>query len=345
MQASVTQAIGPVRVKIDYSSPRVVRGANDRRGKIWGELVPWGLTDLQLNGCTQCPWRAGANENTLFSVDHDVKVEGQVLAAGTYGFHLIPGQDEWTAIFSKDTASWGSYWYDASHDALRVRTKAVKSEYHEWLTYEFTEREPAKATVALKWEELAIPLTITVDNAKELWVDAMRTDLHGFAGFNWQNWQQAAAYCAQNKVDLPEALTWAQRAVSDPFVGGQENFQTLATLARLQELNGQQAEAAKTFEKALNHRTANPIQIHMAARQLMTEGKKDEAVRVFQFNAKRFPNEWPVHVGLMRGYAALGDKKKAAAEAKLALAQAPDDANKKNLERLIKQLESGGDIN
>jgi DUF2911 family protein len=345
MQASVTQAIGPVRVKIDYSSPRVVRGANDRRGKIWGELVPWGLTDLLLNGCTQCPWRAGANENTLFTVDHDVKVQGQVLAAGTYGFHLIPGQDEWTAIFSKDTASWGSYWYDASHDALRVKTKAVKSEYHEWLTYEFTEREPAKATVALKWEELAIPLTITVDNAKELWVDAMRTDLHGFAGFNWQNWQQAAAYCGQNKVNLPEALTWAQRAVSDPFVGGQENFQTLATLARLQELNGQQAEAGKTFEKALNHRTANPIQIHLAARQLMTEGKKDEAVRVFQFNAKRFPNEWPVHVGLMRGYAALGDKKKAAAEAKLALAQAPDDANKKNLERLIKQLESGGDIN
>jgi hypothetical protein len=33
-QASVTQAIGPVRVTIDYSSPRVVRGKNDRRGKI-----------------------------------------------------------------------------------------------------------------------------------------------------------------------------------------------------------------------------------------------------------------------------------------------------------------------
>jgi tetratricopeptide (TPR) repeat protein len=344
-QASVTQAIGPVHVKIDYSSPRVVRGTNDRRGKIWGELVPWGLTDLQGNGCTQCPWRAGANENTLFSVDHDVKVQGQTLAAGTYGFHLIPGQDEWTAIFSKDTANWGSYWYDPAHDALRVKTKAIKSEYHEWLTYEFTEREPAKATVALKWEELAIPLTITVDNAKELWVDAMRNDLHGFVGFSWQNWQQAAAWCAQNKVNLPEALTWAQRAVSDPFSGGQENFQTLATLARLQELNGQGTEAGKTFEKALNHRTANPIQIHMAARQLMTEGKKDEAIRVFQFNAKRFPNEWPVHVGLMRGYAAVGDKKKAVAEGKLALAQAPDDVNKKNLERMIQQLESGAEIN
>ncbi len=67
-QASVTQAIGPVRVTIDYSSPRVVRGGNDRRGKIWGELVPWGLSDLGVNGCASCPWRGGANENTTFSV-------------------------------------------------------------------------------------------------------------------------------------------------------------------------------------------------------------------------------------------------------------------------------------
>ena len=344
-QSTVIQSIGPVSVKIEYSSPRVVRGTNDRKGKIWGELVPWGMSDLQANGCKECPWRAGANENTLFTVSHDVKVQGQPLAAGTYGFHLIPGQDEWTAIFSKDINSWGSFWYDPSHDVLRVKTKAGKSEYHEFLTYEFTEREPAKATVALKWEELAIPLTVTVDNVKDLWVAQMRNELHGFTGFNWQSWRQAAAYCAQNKVNLPEALTWAQRAVSDPFAGGQENFQTLATLAQLQELNGQGPEAAKTFEKALNHRTADPVQIHLAARQLMTAGKKDEAIRVYAFNAKRFPNEWPVHVGLMRSYAAQGDKKKAIAEGKLAVVQAPDDGNKKNLERMIKQLESGGEIN
>jgi hypothetical protein len=61
----------------------------------------------------------------------------------------------------------------------------------------------------------------------------------------------------------------------------------------------------------------------MAARQLMAAGNKEQAMRVFQFNAKRFPNQWPIHVGLMRGYAAMGDKKKALEEAKLAVAQAP----------------------
>ena len=345
-QASVTQAIGPVRVTVDYSSPRVVRGSNDRRGKIWGELVPWGLADLAFNGCTKCPWRAGANENTTFSVTHEVKVQGQPLPAGTYGLHMIPAQDEWTVVFSKDANSWGSFWYDPQLDALRVKTTASKSEFHEWLTYEFTEREPAKTTLALKWEELQIPVSITVDNPDQLWVDNMRTDLRGFAGFSWQNWEQAAAFCATKKINLPEAMKWAERAVSDPtWSGGQENFTTLSTLSRLQALNGRAQDAAKTFDKAINHPTADPLQIHVAARQLLRDGKKEEALKVFQLNAKRYPNKWPVHVGLMRGYAATGDRKKALEEAKLAIAQAPDEPNKKNLQNLIKQLEEGKDIN
>lgn len=345
-QASVTQAIGPVRVTVEYSSPRVVRGKNDRAGKIWGELVPWGMSDLGFNGCASCPWRAGANENTTLAVTHAVKVQGQALPAGTYGLHMIPGQDEWTVIFSRDAGSWGSFWYDAKNDALRVKTKAGKSEYHEWLTYEFTEREPAKATLALKWEELQVPLSIAVENVNQLWVDNMRADLRGFAGFNWQNWQQAAAFCAQKNVNLAEGLKWAERAVSDPtWGGGDENFTTLATLSLLQSLNGRAEESAKTFDKALNHPTARPVQIHQAGRQLLASGNKEQALRVFQFNAKRFPNQWPVHVGLMRGYAAMGDKKKALEEARLALAQAPDEGNRKNLQGLVKLLEEGKDIN
>jgi hypothetical protein len=345
-QASVTQALGPVNVTIDYSSPRVVRGQNDRRGKIWGELVPYGMTDLGFNNCKECPWRGGANENTTFTVTHDVKVQGQPLAAGRYGLHFIPGETEWTVIFSKDADSWGSFWYDPKLDALRVKTQAAKGDYHEWLTYEFTERKPDRVTAALEWENLQVPIAITVDNVDELWVANMRKDLRGWAGFFWQNWQQAADFCAQKKVNLPEALTWAQRAVSDPtWGGGDENFQTLMTLSTLQDLNGKAEESKATFQKAVNHPTATPILIHGAARGLQAGGKKEEAMRLFQLNAKRFPNQWPVHVGLMRGYAAMGDKKKAIEEARLAIAQAPDAANKKNLENLLKLLEAGKDIN
>jgi hypothetical protein len=50
-------------------------------------------------------------------------------------------------------------------------------------------------------------------------------------------------------------------------------------------------------------------------------------------------------VGLMRGYAALGDTKKAMGYAKLAVGQAPDPANKKNLENMVKFLSEGKNIN
>ncbi len=345
-QSSVTQAIGPVRVTIDYSSPRVVRGPNDRKGKIWGDLVPFGLSDLGFNGCKDCPWRGGANENTTFTVTHDVKVQGQPLAAGKYGLHFIPGPDEWTVIFSRDANSWGSFWYDPKHDALRVKTRPANGDYREWLTYEFPERTPDKVTAALEWENLAVPFSISVDDVNGIWVDGMRAELRGAAGFSWQNWQQAADFCAQNKVNLPEALTWAQRAVSDPtWAGGDENFGTLLTLSHLQQLNGRSADAKQTFEKAVNHSTAKAVLIHQAARQLMAGGEKEEAFRLFQLNARRFPNQWPVHVGLMRGYASMGDRKKAIEEARLAIAQSPDAANKKNLESLLQQLEAGKDIN
>jgi Protein of unknown function (DUF2911) len=340
-RSTVTQQIGPVTASVEYSSPRVNRpGKEERRGKIWGKLVPYGMTDLGFNGCTSCPWRAGANENTVFTVSQDVKIQGQPLPAGRYGLHMIPGPEEFTVIFSKNSSSWGSYWYDPKEDALRVTTKPVKSDFHDFLDYEFVEREPARATVALKWEELAIPFTITVENAPQLYVEAMHRDLRDDRGFNPRNWQLAADYCLTNKVNLPEALKWAEKAAFEPGLG-EENFNTLMTVSRAQAANGKDAEAAKTAERALAHPTTNPLDIHLYGRKLLTEGKKADALRIFQFNAKRFPDQWPVHVGLMRGYAANGETKKALDEAKLAVKQAPDEANRKNLEGVIKALEEG----
>ena len=96
----VSQGIGLVTVTVDYNSPDVhAPDGTDRRGKIWGELVPWGMANLGFGTCgDQCPWRGGANENTVFTTTHDVQVQGQPLPAGSYGLHFIPGADEWTVI-------------------------------------------------------------------------------------------------------------------------------------------------------------------------------------------------------------------------------------------------------
>jgi Protein of unknown function (DUF2911) len=340
-KSSVTQHIGLVKVTIDYSSPDVhTPNGTDRTGKIWGELVPYGMANLGFGTCgDQCPWRGGANENTVFTTTHDVKIQGQALPAGSYGLHFLPGQDEWTVIFSKNNTSWGSFTYDVKEDALRVTAKPAKSEYHEWLTYEFTDRRPDKATVALKWENLQVPFDVTVPNAVDLWVQNMRNELRSSPGFTWNGWNAAAQYALANKTNLDEALRWAEQAAKPPT--GQENVVTLSTLAQLQEANGKVEESKKTFDRALNHPTAGPLEIHAYGRQLQADKKYEEALRIFELNAKRHPGQWPIKVGLARGHAALGHKAEALEHAREGLAQAPDEAARTNLENLIKQIEAG----
>lgn len=250
-KASVTQHIGPVTVTIDYSSPDIT-GPNgeDRRGKIWGEVVHWGFKDEDFGNCTECPWRAGANENTTITFSHDVEVEGEPLAAGTYGLHMAAGEEEWTIIFSSNTSSWGSYFYDPSEDVLRVKVKPEKAEYRHWLTYDFYDRQPTETSVRLWWEELAVPFTISVPNINEIYLAAMRDDLRGAAGFSWASWAQAAAFCLQNNVNLEEAEEWINTAVTTPWMRGR-HFGTVLLKARIQKANGKADEATQTAKEAL----------------------------------------------------------------------------------------------
>jgi hypothetical protein len=341
-----TQYIGPVAITIDYNSPNVhAPDGTDRRGKIWGTLVPNGMGKEAFGTCgDQCPWRGGANENTVFKTSHDIKIQGEKLSAGSYGLHFLPGEQEWTIIFSKNFTSWGSFSYDPKEDALRVKAKPEKSEYHEWLTYDFIDRETNHATVALKWEDLQVPFKISVENIEDLYVAKIEEELRNSSGFTWQNFDSAAQYTIQTKKHMDKGLEWAEKAVNFAFVG-QENFITLMTLGQLQEANGQTAESKKSFEKALNHRTAGPIDIHQHGRNLQAAKKTEEAIRIFELNAKKFPNQWPTEVGLVRALSAKGNYKEALKHAKLALAQAPNDQNRTNVENMIKTLEQGKDVN
>ena len=340
-KASVTQFIGPVKVTIDYSSPAVhgPGSATDRRGQIWGKLVPYGMTDLGVSAGKLSPWRGGANENTVFAVSDPVTIEGQPLPAGQYGMHFIPGQDEWTVIFSKNSTSWGSFFYDESLDALRVKVKPAKHEYREWLTYEFTTRRPAEATAEMQWEDLAVPLNIKVENVNEIYVTKLRRELSGSAGFNPQAYDAAAQFCVQAGVHLEDALGWAELAISSPI--GQTNFDTLSTKALVLTKMGREADAKTVMQAALHDPSATSLQIHLYGRQLLAAKKNEEALEVFKLNAERNGDKWPVNVGLARAYMALGDYKKAADYAQKAAAQAPDPVNKKNLEAMAQTLAEG----
>lgn len=340
-KASVIQYIGPVQVRIDYSSPAVHSPTGeDRHGKIWGELVPYGEADLGFNNGKKSPWRAGANENTVFSVSEDVTVEDKPLPAGHYGLHMIPGKDEWTLIFSKNSKQWGSFFYDEADDALRVNVKPHAHPYREWLTYEFTTRKPTMAIAELQWEDLAVPVTIQVPDMQDRYITHLRRDLSSLNGFYSQSYAAAARYTAQTGSHLDEGLKWSDAAISLPGVG-QQNFNTMSAKAMVLTKMGRTQDAAAVMESALKLPGTTSLEIHQYGRQLLAMKKNEAAMKVFQYNAERNGDAWPVHVGLARGYAAMGDREKALEHAEKALAQAPDPVNKQSLEGMVKSLKDG----
>ncbi|HUD71867.1 MAG TPA: DUF2911 domain-containing protein [Dongiaceae bacterium] len=345
-KCSITQHLGLATVTVDYSSPDVhAPDGSDRRGKIWGGLVPYGWKEENFGTCgKKCPWRGGANENTVVRFSHDVKVEGKPLAAGAYGLHFVPGETEWIVIFSKNSTSWGSYTYDEREDALRVTVKPEKAPYREWLAYDFVDRHPDHTVLALVWEEMRVPVAIDLPNASELYAETLREELRSAPGFDWHGWQQAADYLVQQKIHLDEAEQWARTAITLPGIG-EENFNTVSSLAAAQKALGKETESKATMEKALALPNTTPFDIYSYARPMIRDGNPQEALRIFQAASKRLSGKWPIDLGIARAYSAMGDYKTALKYAKTSLAVVPDDVNRGNVTRMIGLLENGQDMN
>jgi hypothetical protein len=334
-KAIVSEVIGITTVTINYDRP----GVKGREGKIYGTpVVHIGFVDPGFGSSKASPWRAGANENTTMEFSTDVKVEGKNLPAGKYGFFIAYDPNECTLIFSKNTTSWGSYFYNDKEDVLRVKVKPVALDKSvEWLKYEFMNQTENSATIALQWEKLMIPFKVEVDLVNTE-LASYRDELRGNKGFNWQNLQMAASVCDQNNVSLDEGLQWSNLAVAYD-----KNFQTLSTNSSLLAKLGQKAKADSVMKEAMN--IGSMIDLHLYGKQLLSQKKNKEALEVFQLNAKKNPKQFMTYAGLTRGFSANGDFKSALKNAKEALPLAPDPVNKSSIEGMIKKLEKGVDVN
>ena len=336
-KASVCERIGLTDVCIRYDRPTV----KGREGKIWGQLVHTGYTDQGFGNTKTAPWRAGANENTVFDFSTEVKIEGQPLPAGQYGFFIAYGPDECTLIFSKNATSWGSYYYDPAEDALRVKVKPQPlRESVEWLKYEFSNQTQQAAVVSLQWEKLSIPFRIETDLVKEQ-IASFRRELRTEKGFIWQSWDQAAAWCVQNNVNLEEALLWTDSSTHN--FGGEKSFTAWSTRAQVLAKLGRQEESAATMKKALPFGSMN--EIHQYGRLLLSMKKFNEALDVFKMNHEKNPGQFTSIMGMTRGYSATGDYKNALKFANMALPLAPDNNNRNNVQTMIEKLKAGKDVN
>jgi len=336
--ASVSEQIGITNVIIHYSRP----GVKKREGHIWGELIRVGFTELGYGYKKPAPWRAGANENTTIEFTTDVKIEGQDLPAGRYGFFVAYDPAECTLIFSKNSTSWGNFFYDPQEDALRVKVKPVKIDKSvEWLKYEFADQTPASATVQLQWEKLMIPFKIDVDVIKAQ-IASFRKELRGDKALPgiWQPWNQAAAYCAANNTNLEEGLMWADSSLSATF-GGANNFTAWQTKAAILDSLGRKSEAAEIMKKAFP--LMDLIQGYTYGYSLIATNPK-EAFEIFKMVYDKYPNTLFSNMGMASGYSAFGDYKKALIYAQKALPQAKG-GNKTEVEKNIRDLENGKDMN
>jgi len=317
--ATVMQRIGITDITINYHRPLT----NGRQ--IWGKVVPYGQV-----------WRAGANENTTITFTDPVTIEGQSLDKGTYGLHMIPGENQWTVIFSKDAASWGSFSYKQEQDALRVNVKPQTSDLHDALAYDFDDVKADSTVVTMRWEKVAVPFRVHI-NVNDLVTASIHRQIHGLNQYYWEGWDDAAQYFLANKINLDEALK-----DEDQSIQAEERYDNLLNKSKVLEAMGRTQDAEMFKEKALDK--ASALQLYIYARQLQGEKKQDEALKVYQSNAKKFPDYWTSHLGLARVYSAKGDFDSAVKEVKLSLTGAPD-ANRNALEGYVKRLQAKEDIN
>ncbi len=119
-------------VTIAYASP----AKRDR--EIFGALVPYGKV-----------WRTGANEATVITLNHDMKVGGELIKAGKYALFTVPGENSWEIIFNEVWDQWGAYNYDSSKDVHRfsVKPKTLKEPVEN-----FTIDVDASGKVTMKWD-------------------------------------------------------------------------------------------------------------------------------------------------------------------------------------------------
>ncbi|MCG8461357.1 MAG: DUF2911 domain-containing protein [Holophagales bacterium] len=299
-QAQVAQTVGMTRIEIEYHRPAV----NGRQ--ILGALVPYGQV-----------WRAGANENTTISFSHDLTVEGQELAAGTYGLHLLPSESGWTVIFSHDHQAWGSFAYDQSRDALRVEVEGRKAESQERLVYRFEGADNRGATVVLHWDTFEVPFRVEVDTPNHVMAH-VQDQLTGLPQFFWQGWNSAAAYCVRSNFYDERCMAWAERSI-----GMSRQFQNLMTKASLLRLAGSDAEAASLEREALP--MGNEQQLNAYGYQLLYQRNDPEAaVAIFRKNVADHPESWNVYDSLGEALGVKGEKQDAIEMYERALSMAPE---------------------
>ncbi len=324
-KASASQTVGISTVTVTYSRPSV------RGREVWGAIVPYGWNAQSFGSGAIAPWRAGANENTVVTLSHDSRIQGKNVPAGSYGlFFTINADNSGEVILSKDTRSWGSFWYEAANDQLRAPIKVNDNAFTEALTFDFLRSDKTSTELVLNWEKKQFPVKIEFDTDNLVMANATE-QLKGPVGFNWQGYSSAANYALNNKVNGEQAMKWIDQAIA-----ANKNFQTLQIKAGLVRNAGNTAQADKIMKEALPLSTE--VELNAYGYQLLGANQFDKAIEVLSLNTTRFPASANAWDSLGEAYALKGDKANAIKYFKKVLTMNPSAPIRANSEKYLKQL-------
>ncbi|MDJ1491760.1 DUF2911 domain-containing protein [Cytophagaceae bacterium DM2B3-1] len=229
--ASISQRVGLVDVKVDYSRPSL------RGRKLFGEVREYGKI-----------WRTGANQATKITFSDDVTLNGSKVPAGEYALLSIPTAKEWTIILSKDLKTTEQS-YKQENDVVRFTAKPVSLPAKvETFTIDFSDLTTNGGNLNICWENVKTSIKIETDVDKKVMAQIKEKVIDNptpAAGDLFA----AAVYYLDNNRDLPQALTWMNKATeTNPQFW--QLHQKAKLQAKLKDYKGATETAKKSIELA-----------------------------------------------------------------------------------------------
>jgi hypothetical protein len=145
---TISQTIDGTRISVEYSRPR----ARGRENLFGTKFVRWGET-----------WTPGANWATTLEVSKPVVIEGHPVAKGKYSVWMVVKQDSlWTVVLEPRHHLYHMDPPDSNATQVRIPVRARSAPFTDVLTWSMPEIRMDGGTLAMQWERVRVPLSITV---------------------------------------------------------------------------------------------------------------------------------------------------------------------------------------
>lgn len=189
---TLKQAFALSEIGIEYSRPSA-------KGRvIFGDVVPF-----------EKIWRTGANASTKLTFGEDVKLEGNLVKAGTYALYTIPNKETWEILIYKDLKLGGNVaGYKKEDELLRFTVKSKASaDKVETFTINVCDITASSSNIELSWENTRVSFSVVAD------IDAsIMTNIDNAINKDNRPYYQAASYYYENNKDMNVALGWINKA-------------------------------------------------------------------------------------------------------------------------------------